>query len=116
MLQLDALTVSLLISLVIPVVTGFVTKATLSSAWKGVITLVLNGLAAFITASILVDGSAQFTQQAISQWAIGMGVSVAMYTGVYKKAGITSSEFIPHVGDAPVEGKLGPAKGLGPSA
>jgi len=115
MLQLDALTVSLLLSLVIPVVTGFVTKATLSANWKGVTTLLLNGVAAFVTAAILVDGSATFTQQAITQWAIGMGVSVAMYTGIYKKAGITSSEYVPTFGSAPIEGKLAATKGIGPS-
>lgn len=114
MLKLDALTVSTLISFIIPVLTGVLTKATLATAWKGVITLVLNGVAAFVTSATLVDGTATITQQAIVQWALGMAISVAMYTGIYKKAGITSSTYTPSGTDVAVPGKLAPAVGLGP--
>jgi hypothetical protein len=106
MLNLDATAVSLIISLVIPVLTGLVTKVTLPGAAKGVLTLVLNGVAALVTTATLADGTAVLSGQTVVTWLIGLGVSVAMYLGVWKPAGVTSS--------AP-DGKLAPNAGLGPT-
>lgn len=102
-IELSALTVTLLVSLVIPVVTGLLTKASLSSGIKGLITLVLNAVNALIVGATLADGTAAFSQETLVVFLFGLAISVATYVGVYKPLNVTSNE----------GGLLAPAHGIG---
>lgn len=103
-IRLSALAVTLVVSLFIPILTGIVTKASLASYWKGLITLVLNLVNAAVVGAVVVDGSAVWSEQTLIVALIGMAISVATYLGIYKPASLTSSTN---------DGKLGPNSGLG---
>lgn len=94
--------VSLIISAIIPIVVGIISKATLAPAIKAVFLLVFNALNVYITTAIVVDGSAVFTQQTFAHFLVGVVISIAVYFGVYKPANLTD------------KGALGPDFGLGP--
>jgi hypothetical protein len=96
--------VTLIVALLVPIVNGLLTKYTLSSAVKGMITLVLNTVVAFITTNMSDTGAALFSTQTLYTAALGFVISVAMYLGIYKPANLTSSK---------LGGKLAPDKGLG---
>lgn len=102
-IRLSALAVTLVVSLFIPIATGIVTKASLSSWWKGLITLVLNLVNAAIVVAVVSDGSAVWSEETLIAALIGLAVSVATYAGIYKPAGVTSE----------AGGKLAPNSGLG---
>lgn len=103
-LSLSALTVTMVISLFIPIVNGIITKATLSSWVKGLLTLILNAVSAAVVTATVADGTAVFSEQTLIATLLGLAISVATYVGVYKPAGLTSSDN---------GGKLGPTHGLG---
>lgn len=96
--------VMVILSIVIPLVVGIISKASLASGVKAVIMLVLNALNAFIVTAVVVDGSAVFTKTAFMNFVLGVVVSVATYFGVYKPVGLSS------------HGALGPDVGIGPKA
>lgn len=107
-IRLSALAVTLVVSLFIPIVTGLVTKASLSSYVKGLITLVLNLVNAAVVVAVTQDGSAVWSEQTLIAALIGMAISVATYLGIYKPAAVTST-----TNDNGTVGKLGPNTGLG---
>lgn len=95
--QLTPLVVSFTISLFIPLITGFLSKAAWSSGTKGLITLVLTMVQSLIVQNTMVDGSAFFTQQTLLAFALSLAIAVGTYAGVYKPLHITSSPIInPH--------------------
>lgn len=102
-IRLSPLTVTLVVSLVIPIVTGLLTKATLASFWKGLITLVLNLVNAAVVGAVVADGSAVWSEQTLITALLGMAISVATYAGIYKPAHLTSSD----------AGLLMPGRGIG---
>lgn len=103
-LVLSALVVTIIISTAIPIITGLLTKATLPSWIKGVMTIILNAVNALVVNATLADGTAVISQETFVVWVLGVVTSIAIYAGVYKPAHITSS------GD----GKLKPESGIGP--
>jgi hypothetical protein len=105
-LRLSALTVQVVLALVIPIVTGLLTKYSVPSAVKGLTTLVLNAVAALVTTATLADGTAVISKPTFIAWMLGLVVSVATYAGVYAPAGLTSSR---------PDGKLAPNFGIGHS-
>lgn len=102
-IRLSALAVTLVVALFIPIVTGIVTKASLSSWWKGLITLVLNLVNAAVVGAVVSDGGAVWSEETLIAALIGLAVSVATYAGIYKPAGVTSE----------AGGKLAPNTGIG---
>lgn len=96
--------VQVIIALLIPLAVGLLTKYSFPSWLKGVLTIILNGLNALITTAITTDGSAVITQTVLLAWVMNTLISIAIYSGVYKPAGLTSSS---------PSGKLGPNSGLG---
>ena len=98
--------VTLIVALLIPIVNGLITKYTLPGGIKGLITLALNTIMAFITTSMSATGAAVFSVQTLYTAALGFVVSVASYSGIYRGLGLTSSS---------VNGKLGPDTGIGPA-
>lgn len=94
--------VMVVISILIPLAVGLVSKASLASGVKAVLLLVFNALNAFIVTAIVADGSAYVTKQSFMNFVLGVVVSVATYFGVYKPVGLSS------------HGALGPDVGIGP--
>jgi len=90
-LTLSALSVSLLISLIIPIVTGLVTKYSTSSGLKGLITLVLNAVQALVVSATVGDGTAVISEETFVVFCVSLAISIATYAGVYKPLNITSS-------------------------
>jgi hypothetical protein len=90
---------------VIPLVTGLLTKWTLPGWVKGVITIVLNAVAAAIVVATQADGTAVFSVETLFSFAWGLIFSLVAYAKVYKPAGLTSN--------TPVS-KLAPSSGIGP--
>jgi uncharacterized membrane-anchored protein len=85
--------VYLLITGLIPLLTGLVTKINLNGQWKGLITLFLNSVLAFLTANV-VKGSdfAAFSWQTLVTAFVGFAISVSTYQAVWSKTRLTSSK------------------------
>jgi small basic protein len=102
-IRLDAATVTLIISVFIPIVTGLLTKYGLPGWIKTLITLALNAISAAVVAARLADGSAVVSQSVIVSALIAFGLSVVAYESFWVKLNVTSSK---------PEGKLAPSRGL----
>lgn len=89
--QLSALTVSLIIGLLIPIVTGLVTKYSTSSGLKGLITLMLNAVQTLVVTATVADGTAIISRETFVNFCLALVISVASYAGVYRPLGVTSS-------------------------
>jgi hypothetical protein len=101
-IQISSLTVQLILSMVIPLVVGLLTKISTSSGVKAVLMLVLNAVQTLIVQATMADGTAIIDQSTFIAWALALVVSVATYFGVYKPLNITSST---------PDGKLAPNSG-----
>lgn len=103
LIVISAPVVTIIMSLLIPIINGLITKYSVSGAVKGFITLVLNAIVAFITTNASDTGAALFSLQTLETAALGFVISVAIYAGIYRPAKITSST---------PDGKLGPNSGV----
>lgn len=97
-IRLSALTVTLLISVFIPILTAIATKLGTNDTVKGLMTLVLNLVSASVVSWQLADGSAVVSQETLVAALIGFVISVASYLGFYKPVNLNS--------------KMAPEKGL----
>ena len=100
--SLSALTVVLLVSLVIPVATGIVTKLNAPATVKQIVALVFATANGLITTATMSDGTAVISKETLIVTLIGFGIQTATYLGIYA----------PHNANA----KLAPNAGIGPSA
>lgn len=98
---------TLIVGLVIPIVVGLITKATLSAGVKAIIMIVLDGANALLAVSQLPDGSASVGRIAFYTAVTGIITSAATYLGVYRPLKLTSSTS---------DGRLGPNFGIGKAA
>lgn len=89
--QLSALTVSLLIAVAIPLVTGIVTRFSTSSGVKGLVTLVLNAVQTLVVTAQLADGTAVISRETFVSFCLALTISIATYAGVYRPLDLTSS-------------------------
>lgn len=89
-IRLSVLTVTLIVSVFIPVATAIITKLDTSAQVKGVITLVLNLINSAVVGQVVSDGSAVFSQETLIAALIGMTISVASYLGFYKPVEINA--------------------------
>lgn len=83
--------VTLIVSALIPLLVGLLTKATWSPVVKAVMMIVLNAVSAFVTTSMLADGTAAFSSEAFWTWLVGVIVSAVSYVVAYKPNGVTSN-------------------------
>jgi hypothetical protein len=83
--------VTLIVSVVIPLITALLTRGTTPSWVKAIVMIVLNGVSAFVTSTILPDGSVWFTSVTFWTWLIGIGISTVSYVVAYKPNAITSN-------------------------
>jgi hypothetical protein len=98
-IEFDAFVVSALLSLIIPVVTGLLTKVTAAPAVKQIITIVLAAVASLISTNTVQDGTAVISKETGLLWAMNTAIAITSYLGIYK----------PHDANA----KLSPESGLG---
>jgi len=83
--------VTLLVSLIIPVINGIFSKPSTPGWVKGFGTIVLNSAMALLTNGLLGDGSAAWSTTTLYTAIIGCLISGFAYANIYKPAGITSS-------------------------
>lgn len=80
----------LIMDTLVPVVTGLITTYALVGWAKGLITLFLNSLVAFLT-SVTSDGTAIFSTQTLWVAVIGFIISVVSYISIWSRTKFTSS-------------------------
>jgi len=98
-LTLSPLTVTLVVSLIIPIIVGLLTKAQASAWLKGLVNIFTAGVAALITANLDANGAAVLTQQTLTSWILATAVSTATYLGIYQAVDLNQ--------------KTAPTKGIG---
>lgn len=103
-LVVSAPLVSLVAALLIPIANGLLTRWTLAGWIKGTITLAMNAVSAAFATALRDDGTAVFSYPTLWTLVTGFVVSVAIYHGIYKPAGLTSN----------AGGRLTPNRGIGP--
>jgi hypothetical protein len=96
---LDANLVTLIAGVLIPVLTGLITKYEGSTAVKQIVAIVLSGAAAMLAAAVSETGDAVLTVQTLFDAAVIWVIQIATYLGIYK----------PHDANA----KLAPNAGIG---
>jgi hypothetical protein len=94
--------VTMMVGIFIPLLTGILTKRTTSGFVKGLITLIANGIVSGIATATMGDGTAVISWQFFVTWFVGFITSVGLYTGLWSKAGLTSSDQVVKAGDGTV--------------
>lgn len=84
--------VTLIVTMLIPLVNGLLTKASDSSAVKNIGTVVLNAVYALIANGMLVDGSSAFSMQTLYTAILGVMISSLTYYRIYKPLNVTSND------------------------
>jgi hypothetical protein len=104
---LDAWTVQVASTLVIPIIVGALVKAKASPWLKSLVNLVLVSVSTLIAANVNDAGAAVFSKQTLVVWAVGLTVSVMAYLGVYQN--------LPTPAGKPngINNLLGPSFGIG---
>ena len=97
--------VTIIVGVLIPIINGLITRWTLSSFWKGMITLGLNAISTLITSAVVDTGDAVLSRPTLYTWLLGTAVSFASYSRIYKPLNVTSST---------PTGRLAPHTGIGP--
>lgn len=88
---ISAPVIMFVISVLIPLLNGLLTKYSTSSKVKAVLTIVLNAVAALVVTGLQADGTAVFSNATLLTFVFGTVVSVTSYLGLYKPVGLTSS-------------------------
>lgn len=83
--------VTIIISLLIPLLNGFLTKASTPTAVKAIGTIVLNAAWALIANGVVADGSSVFSTATLYTAILGSIISITTYAGVYKPINVTSN-------------------------
>lgn len=97
--------VTFLVSAVIPIITGLLTKWTLPGWIKGVLTLIQNFITAVVVTSTASDGTAIISEATLFNFIYSAVISLVSYRTVLRDAGLHSN----------MGGKLAPNTGVGPS-
>lgn len=88
---LDANLVQLIVAVLIPIVTGLLTKSAASATVKQVVSIVLVGAAALIINGVTDGGDAVFTLQTLYDAVLMWVIQIATYLGVYKPHDVNAS-------------------------
>lgn len=83
--------VTIIVSLLIPLVNGFLTKASTPAGVKAVGTIVLNAVSALFVTGVLVDGTAAWSTTTLYTALLGCVISIATYAGLYRPLNVTSN-------------------------
>lgn len=83
-MKIDALAVTFILSLVLPLGVGIVTKASASTQLKQVTLLVATGVATLINTHLTDTGDAILSWNTVAYWGIALVATIASYLGFYK--------------------------------
>lgn len=83
--------VTIIVSLLIPVINGFLTKPATPAGVKAIGTIILNAIWALIASGVMTDGTAVFSSTTLYTALLGCVISIVSYAGVYKPMGVTSN-------------------------
>ena len=97
--------VTLIVSLLIPLINGLVTTRRTAGWVKGVVTILLNAISALITNGMIADGSSVFSSATLYTAILGTTISVVSYFQLWRPLNLTSSDQLVSSGHV-VEGKL----------
>jgi hypothetical protein len=97
-LTLSPFTVVVISALVIPILTGLLTKLEASAQTKALVTLVLSIVAGAVNTATQADGTALFSQALVQNTVLTLATSVATYLGVYKPVVNLNARTPPGVG------------------
>ena len=95
---LSSFTVVVISGLLIPVLTGFLTKLVASAQTKSLVALIQSILAGVIATATSPDGTAVFSQALIQNTVLTIAIQLAMYIGVYKPIVDINARALPNVG------------------
>lgn len=90
-LDLSPFVVSTILGVLIPLITGILTKVTTPAWVKAVGTIILSGIAGLINVSLVDGGGAVISQSAFVSAVLTFIVAVATYAGFWRPTGVTSS-------------------------
>jgi hypothetical protein len=99
MFTLDAMTLVVITSVIIPLIVGIITKRTASAEVKTVMNIVVTAVVTLIGNAMNESGVAVFSQEMIVNFILALVISISTYYGVYKPVDIP--------------GKTLPNKGIG---
>lgn len=99
MFTLDPTQLVIITSVIIPLVVGFITKKSASKEVKAVTNIVVTALATLLGNAVNDTGIAVFSSEMITNFIIGVIISIGSYYGVYKSFDIPA--------------KTAPNKGIG---
>lgn len=88
-IMIDALTVSMLIGVVLPIVVGIITKLGAPRGLQSVLLLFLASVLGLIVNATITNGTAVFSVEAILTAGIGWVTAIASHYGLLKPTGIT---------------------------
>jgi hypothetical protein len=74
--------VRIIVSLLIPIVTGFVTKLSAPAKVKATVAFVLSGVGALVTLATTGDGGLILTSKLLSEWGLTFVFQLAAYLGL----------------------------------
>jgi hypothetical protein len=83
--SVDPLTLHVVLSAVLPIVTGFFQRSTWSDRVKANVAIVVGAVANFLANAMNEDGYANFDNKAVVLMIVGVVISIASYNGYYKK-------------------------------
>lgn len=83
--------VTVILGLLIPLLTGLITKANASATIKQIVTLTLAAATTLISRAVIESGEALFTQELLIEAGMTWGIAIGSYLGIYKPHEINDS-------------------------
>lgn len=96
-LTLSAFVVLVLVSFLIPVAVGLITKSTASATVKQVVLLVLSAVTGLVTTATQADGTAVISLTSVQYALLALGIAITSYLGIYKPHD-TNAKLAPNAG------------------
>ena len=96
-LNLDALTITVVVSLFIPIVTGLLTKYNASAMVKQIVTLIFSSATALVADGATSTGGALVTREDVTLAVISLVIAITSYLGIYKPHDV-NAKLVPNVG------------------
>lgn len=83
-MELTATHVLILVSVVIPVLTGLITKSTANATIKQLVTLTLAAVNTVVVSNTVGDGGAVLTESVLVDAGVSWAIAITSYLGIYK--------------------------------
>jgi len=96
-MKIEPLAVTFILSLVLPLVIGLVTKYSASAQVKQIVLLIATGAATLLNANLTDSGYAVLSWNTVALWGISLVATIATYLGIYKPHEV-NQKLAPEVG------------------